>query len=237
MQTSFAANPNREFNVDKIEVPEGGIVTFDASNIRPAKKFLFNFGDGNSLTTVNSVVSYQYRSAGVFKASLTYQINANDKNPNYKEAGSVSITVKSSTPKPNQPPVARLSCSTSNLLVNCNALASTDPENQPLIFNFDYADGFSENNTTGISSHAYQAPGLYTVRLNVFDSAGASGEATTQVQAVKPPNKLPTLALNCSSSQINTLVCDAIGSADADGTIVSYTFAWDDSTSDAKAEL
>ncbi len=224
-----------EFKVDKKEGFGPLIVTFDASGIKQAKKYTWAFGNGEKLETTKSIVSYQYKTFGVFTASLLYQVNASEKNPNYKEAGSIQITVKNATPAPNQAPIASLTCSVNNLLVNCNAFSSYDPENQPLVFTFDYNDGFSESNTTGLSTHSYAAPGLYTVRLSVFDSAGANGDATTQVQAVKPPNKLPTLALNCSSTQINTLVCDANGSTDADGTIVSYSFAWDDSITDTNA--
>lgn len=226
----FAQAGTREFLVDKTEGYAPLLVTFDASGIKQAKKFLWSFGDGQSLTSTNSMVSYQYKTPGTYTASLSIQVNASDKNPNFKDAGSVTITVKSSTP------VASLACSVNYMLVECNGLASYDPGNLPLTYTFDYGDGHVETNTTGLSGHAYASPGLYNVRLSVFNSWGLSSDATTQVQAVKPPNKLPTLALNCSSAKINKLVCDAIGSSDADGSIISYSYAWDDGLSDSKAE-
>jgi PKD repeat protein len=226
----------KEFSVDKTEGYAPALITFNASGIKQAKKFIWNFGNGESYTTTNTMLTYQYKKAGTFTASLSYQVNASDKNPNYKDGGSVVIKVIDATPKPNQAPVAALSCSVNNLLVNCSGLSSYDPENQPLIFQFDFADGFTETNTTGLSSHAYASAGLYNVRLSVFDSAGGSGLASMQVQAVKPPNQLPVLALNCLSDLINTLNCNASGSTDSDGNIVSYSYAWDDSATETKAD-
>ncbi len=133
-------------------------------------------------------------------------------------------------------PIASLACSTNNLLVNCNALSSFDPKGGPFTFTFDYADGFSESNASGISSHAYTLPGLYNVKLTVSNLAGISSNAFAQVQPMLPPNILPNLSLNCISNSINVLECNAIGSSDPDGTIVSYQYAWDDNTVDTKAD-
>ncbi|MBC7428669.1 MAG: hypothetical protein H7336_08675, partial [Bacteriovorax sp.] len=44
-QASFAGT--REFSVDKTEGPSPLTITFNASSIKSAKKFIWVFGDGN----------------------------------------------------------------------------------------------------------------------------------------------------------------------------------------------
>ncbi len=225
----------QSFSVSSTQAYASVTITFDASGINQAKKFLWTFGDGGTLTTTNPVANYQYKTAGKFTASLSYQVNASDKNPNYKDAGSIAITILAKQQQ-NLPPTASLSCTVNNLLVNCNALGSADPQNKPLSFVFSYGDNFSESNTTGLSSHAFSVAGLYSVTLTVTNSSGLSSHTTTQVQVVRPPNVLPSLVLNCTSDVINTLLCNANGSTDSDGNIVSYKYSWDDNSNDMKAD-
>lgn len=101
----------------------------------------------------------------------------------YKSAGSMQITVKEQT---SQAPVAALSCQVNNLLAACSGLASYDPQGQPLTYTFDYSDGHTETNFTGLSSHPYMAAGLYTIKLSISNLAGLTAISTTQVQAVLP---------------------------------------------------
>lgn len=66
----------RDFNIDKSEGVAPSLITFDASGIKQAKKFIWTFGDGGSLTTTKSVVTYQYKSSGIYNASLVIQMPA-----------------------------------------------------------------------------------------------------------------------------------------------------------------
>jgi PKD repeat protein len=225
------SSPGGKFTAN---ITQGGApltVIFDASKIVNAKVFVWTFGTGDVVTNNTSKTTYTYTRAGTYTATLKYSENINGKN--LKTAGSIQVRVKEIA---NLPPVASLSCAVNYLLINCNALASYDPEGQPLSFHFDYGDSFLDDNTLGLSSHAYDAAGLYTIKLIVTDSAGASSTATTQVQAVRPPNILPSLVLNCSSNSINQLDCNANGSADSDGSIFSFQYNWGDNSTDTKAD-
>lgn len=91
--TSLGHASVSEFAVDKTEGYGPLLVTFDASGIKQAKKFIWNMGNGESVSTSNSILTYQYKVAGTYTASLSYQVNSSAKNPNYKEAGSVVIKV------------------------------------------------------------------------------------------------------------------------------------------------
>lgn len=94
---------HKTFSVDKTEGNGPLAITFDGSRIESAKKFHWTFGNGETLTTNNSIVTYAYKAAGTFTASLKYAVNAsnNDLN-NLKDGGSVVIKVL------NIPPVASL---------------------------------------------------------------------------------------------------------------------------------
>jgi hypothetical protein len=96
----LAGTTNREFSVGKVSGVAKFTVNCYPSNIKQAKKFLWNFGDGENLVTTNSNITHIYQKAGTFTASLKYQVNASDKNPNYKEAGSVQIVVTKSNISP-----------------------------------------------------------------------------------------------------------------------------------------
>lgn len=202
-------------------------INFNAYKVK-SSNYIWSYGNGDAAVTSNSLSSYTYNRPGNFTATLKYL-----EGKKYKSGGSIQITVKEQAVLP---PVASIICSTNNLLVNCNALASFDPRGQPLTYTFDFADGFSETNSTGLSSHAYSLPGLYLVKLTVGNLSGLTSVATAQVQAMLPPNSLPNLVLNCSSSKPNSLECDSVGSSDSDGTIVSYQYIFDDGTSEIKSD-
>ncbi|MBC7539823.1 MAG: PKD domain-containing protein [Bacteriovorax sp.] len=189
------------------------------------QSYSWNFGDQSSLANT-STVTHNFSKGGNKNISLTVT----------DSFGGTNTVTKSIAVRDNFPPVASLSCSTNSLLAACNALASYDPEGQAITFKFEYSDSFVETNTNGISTHAYPLAGLYTVKLTVTDSLGASTLATTQVQAVKPPNQLPTIKLNCNSSRPNYLVCNGLGSTDSDGSIVSYQYSFDDGSSETRAD-
>jgi PKD repeat protein len=215
----FTADQNKGFAPLK--------VNFDSSKIK-STSFVWSFGDGGVLTTPNAHTSYTYNRPGNFTATLKYL-----EGKNYKSAGGIQITV---VEKPIVIPTANLICSTNNLLVSCSGLASFDPQGQPLAFTFNYADGFSETNLTGLSRHAYSLPGLYTVTMTISNLAALTAQATFQVQPMLPPNVLPTLVLNCSSTKPNSLDCESIGSVDTDGSVVSLQYSYDDGISETKAD-
>jgi PKD repeat protein len=202
-------------------------INFDASKITDAKSFLISFGDSETLTTTSTKFSHVYNKVGIFTGLLKYAISK-DKKGNWvynKNAGSVQIIAKAQV---NLAPVAKINCTTNNLLVTCNGLSSYDPEGMPLSFHFEYADGYREDNSTGLSSHAYAQAGLSSVKLTVYDQLGASSSETISVMPLLPPNVLPTVAFSCNSTQPFKIECDHSASKDSDGTISSFNYSFDD---------
>jgi glucose/arabinose dehydrogenase len=94
------------------------------------------------------------------------------------------------TGQANRDPVAR---ATSNktygslpLTVNFDATTSTDPDNDPLTYEWDFGDG-SPHATSAIASHTYTTAGVRTVTLTVRDDRNGQDTDTLQIHAGNNP--------------------------------------------------
>ena len=99
-------------------------------------------------------------------------------------------------------------------------------------YSWDMGDGTPALTGPNVN-HSYALAGTYTVKLTVVDSNGLSATSEQQV-SVLGPNQLPTAAFEVSPTGL-TATADAGASADPDGSIVSYQWAWgDDTTSEGQ---
>ncbi len=73
------------------------------------------------------------------------------------------------------------------LTVAFSAASSTDAENDPLTYSWDFGDG-SALGTGVTSSHTYSVPGVYIATLTANDGTNASVPATVSVSAGKLPS-------------------------------------------------
>ena len=82
------------------------------------------------------------------------------------------------TPPPvNEAPVASATVSCNLLQCSFDASASTDPENGPMTYDWDFGDGTAHG--TGVTTtHAYGADGDRAVTLTVTDNKGATNSVT-----------------------------------------------------------
>lgn len=100
----------------------------------------------------------------------------------------VGITVGS--PPANKPPVACFSIKTTSpkvgIPVEFDAACSTDPDNDPLAYAWNFGD--STSGTGAQTSHVYTTAGSFNVGLGVADGRGGSnGSAKTVTVAAAPP--------------------------------------------------
>jgi PKD repeat protein len=87
-------------------------------------------------------------------------------------------------PPANQPPVAAFTSSCPQLTCSFDASGSSDPENGPLTYAWDFGDGTTG---TGVApSHPYTAAGTYNVTLTVTDNQNATNAVTHPVTATAP---------------------------------------------------
>ena len=85
----------------------------------------------------------------------------------------------------NQAPVAAFGSTVTGASVDVNATSSNDPDGSVVSYAWEFGDGASGTGVT--ASHAYSAPGTYTVRLTVTDNAGATGVVTHPVTIASVP--------------------------------------------------
>ena len=130
-----------------------------------------------------------------------------------------------------RPPVANIQCFPNNLAVFCDALGSYDPKGTALTYEFNFGNGVTETNTTGVVTYAYPDAGLFDVSVKVTDAKGMTANAVTKVQVVRPPNVLPLADFSCDSPEPLTLYCWENGISDPDGFVVSKKLSFDDGDS------
>ena len=67
------------------------------------------------------------------------------------------------------------------LTVNFDATQSSDPDQQPLSFDWDFGDG--SNHSSGATHHQYQTRGTYTATVTVSDGQGGQDTADIRIDA------------------------------------------------------
>ena len=127
---------------------------------------------------------------------------------------------------PNQAPTASFTATPSVLGVSVNASASQDSDGSIASYTWNFGDGTAPvTTTTPNTTHAYTAGGPVTISLVVTDNDGATANASQSVTIASPPvNQAPTASFTSTPNHLD-VVFNGAASADADGSIASY--AWD----------
>ena len=165
---------------------DGSILAFD-----------WDMGDGETAT--GTPVENTYITAGTFHAALTVTDNGG-----LTDSTSTPVLVSEPAEGSNLPPTAAISASTSlgpaPLSVTFDAGGSSDPDGEIYTYSWSFGDG---TNAAGIlADHIYIQPGVYTVRLKVTDTMGATAEALYTV-TVQPRSVEAALVVELGSITIN----------------------------------
>ncbi len=196
-------------------------ISFDASGSYDPDgvivSYFWDFGDGTNGT--GPIINHSYSGSGTFTTTLTVTDN---------DGGVARIF----TTKINQPPIAILTVSSSNVnigeIVSFDASGSYDPDGVIVSYFWDFGDGTT---STGVSTqHAYPKSGKYNVLLTVKDNFGAT-DSNSSTEAIR--NRPPFSFFNVLPEVISTgeiVSFDASGSYDPDGVIVSYFWDFGDGT-------
>ena len=133
---------------------------------------------------------------------------------------------------PPQPPIASFTYNPTypeaNQIVTFNASASYDPDGSIVSYTWDFGDGtppITENDP--ITYHTYTSYGDYTVKLTVTDNDGLTGQTETTIHVSQHP--VASFTFTPPDPLVHELVTfDASASTPDGGTIVSYTWDFDD---------
>ena len=147
--------------------------------------------------------------------------------------GSASVTI--SAVQVNQPPTVRITNPSigSRFFVNQPITFNTvtsDPENDPLTFTWDFGDGSASGGANPI--HTYTLPGTYTVTVVVSDNVNTARDSVViNIVQIMPMNQIPVADLRANNINPNVgdlVTFDASNSRDPDGNIVRYSFNFGD---------
>lgn len=175
VQVTGNQNPTAQFTVSPTNPQVGTRVTFDAGASRDIDGNItsWDWNFGNGFTGTGEQASFTYTSSGTFLIQLT--VTDNDGGKGFS---SQNITVVR-----NQPPRASFQFSPASPLVNESVLfdasASSDTENDGIIYSWTFGDGTSGNGR--VTHHAFQQAGSFPVVLRVSDVYGGYDEISQSV--------------------------------------------------------
>ena len=148
INVSFAATPTT--------VCSGQSINFTNTSVPVATSANWNFGDGNTSTTISPV--HTYTAAGTYTVSLA-ATDANNCSGNFNSV----VTI-------DQTPVAAFTADTLVACSNPFNVNFTNNSTGAATYNWSFGDG----NTSVIQnpSHVYTTPGIYTVTLHISNANG-----------------------------------------------------------------
>jgi PKD repeat protein len=142
-------------------------------------------------------------------------------------------------PSTRTPPIANAGgpySGTVNVAITFDGSASSDPDGSVVGYQWNFGDG--DGAAGAIPVHAYAATGTYTVTLTVTDSDGLTHSAVTTAQ-VADGSGLQSPVARVGGPYRGTIATplsfDGSASSDADGTIVSFDWAFGDGTAGSGA--
>ena len=210
-------------------------VTFSSSGSSDpegtALSYSWNFGDGSTSTVANP--SHSYTSAGSYVVRLTVSDGTNS-----SLSGAINVTV---TAPVNLAPIAAVNASPKvgvmPLLVTFTSAGTSDPEGSTLTYSWTFGDGGTS--TAANPTHTYSTASNFTAKLTVSDGTNSttSSNLVINVSAVAtnyPPSPVANATPSSGSAPLAVTFSSA-GSADPEGSTLSYNWNFGDGTSSTAA--
>ncbi|MFP3953129.1 MAG: PKD domain-containing protein [Candidatus Acetothermia bacterium] len=212
--TSGEAPLEVSFDASRSSDPDGSIESYD-----------WDFDDGS--TGSGETGTYTYDSEGDYTVELT--VTDND-----GATDSTTETINVSAPA-NEPPTASFSADPTSgeepLEASFDASNSSDPDGSITSYDWDFDDGSTGSGET--VNHTYESSGDYNVELTVTDNDGDKDTEIKTITVSSSSNEAPTAEFSYSPSSGYPpleVTFDATESNDPDGSIVSYSWDFDDGT-------
>jgi glucose/arabinose dehydrogenase len=145
----------------------------------------------------------------------------------YRDGGQVRRISQTTTPSAEM--TANPTSGPAPLLVNFDGSASTDPNNDPLTYLWDFGDGNTDTTTVPTTSHTYQTVGSFNATLRVRDPGGLTSLPASRT--IQPGNTAPlvTMASPVEGSKFNVgqnLTLNGTATDSQDGTLSASRLSW-----------
>lgn len=201
-------------------------IKFDASNSNDPDGYIesyeWSFGDGETAT--GEKVTHTFSNSGNYDVELKVTDDDSLTDKDY-----ATIRVKS---KVNKAPNASFSANPMSgeapLSVSFDASNSNDSDGDIVSYEWSFGD---ENNASGKRvNHTFNSSGNYDVKLKVTDNDRLSDTVTKNISVSSAPSEDPVAKFNATptSGEVPLKVnFDASGSYDPDGSIVSYSWSYE----------
>lgn len=129
-------------------------------------------------------------------------------------------------PAGNQPPTPMFVVDCTLLACDVDGSGSFDSDGTITAYSWAWGDS-SPPGSGATASHVYGVAGIYDITLTVLDDDGE--QATTTHAVTVPPNQIPTAGLHIECDNLDCTF-DGSSSTDSDGTIVTYSWNFGDSS-------
>jgi len=220
------APPTAEFTWTPTTPESSTPVVFNASmseaNSGVITSYSWNFGDGNTTTTIDPIITHTYTYYGDYEVTLTVE-NSEGLSANITK----TVTVIASPPEANfdwQPTLPLV-----NQTVTFNASNSNPNGGIVKMYEWDFGDGSTIQRVLFVNTitHTYTAYGEYNVTLKVIDTEGLSAMTSKIIVVIAPPTAY--FETSPASPQVyETITFNASASSPNGGTIISYTWNFGD---------
>ncbi|MBS1817887.1 MAG: PKD domain-containing protein [Acidobacteria bacterium] len=184
--------------------------------------YRWQFNDGQIATGINP--RRTFLSAGTFSVTL---VVTDGRGGSAESNASITIRPANGTPvaKAGGPYTGQVGTA-----VIFDATPSSDPDNDPLTYAWDFGDGSQGSGAN--PSHAYLSPGSFTAVVTVADGRGRSASASAVV-TIAALNRTPTARPGgpYAARVGEPIAFDATASTDPDGDALTFVWAFGDGRS------
>jgi len=199
--TIHTVNENPDFVAGQLIACRIATIPFHAQNLNFANitTYLWDFGDGGTLTTTVPDTNHIYTTTGTYTVNLvTIDIN-----------GCRDSVTKTNYIRINGPTAGFTATNVAGctgLITTFNDLSSTDGVNVIVNWQWNFGDGFVQNFSGPPFQHTYNTPGTFSVKLQVTDASGCKDSITllNLVTATDPiPNFVSVDTLTCPGATVS----------------------------------
>lgn len=205
-------------------------VTFDSSeSIDPDGTItarIWDFGDGSAGNGEKPV--YIYKNPGTYLVTLT--VTDDSGTSSAKDSATMTVVV-------NEKPIADAGMNQVAMpgeSVEFDGSGSFDPDGEIKKYSWNFGD--QTQGTDGVqATHAFEKPGIYTVRLKVFDNSGhKKGVGFDETRVIVNAQPVVRAGSDVFTAPNTDVVFKSDGSHDPDGKISSYEWSFSDGLFPAK---